>query len=107
MIGAGDLDRRIELQSVTTTTDLISNEDIETLATYATVSAKVEFHRADESEASAREYASMALFFTVRWRSDLSYKDSIIFEGETYEVIGRPREIGRRQFLKMEARLVE
>lgn len=107
MTGAGELDRRIELQSATITNDPEYNEEIQAWETYATVWAKMEFHKSDESEASARRYAEMGLFFTIRYRADVTPEHRVVFESEDYEIIGRPREIGRRRFLKMQVRLVE
>jgi len=107
MIGAGELDRRIELQSATVTNDPDYNEEIQSWATYATVWAKMEFHKSDETEESARRYAEMGLYFTIRWRGDVTPEHRVVLESENYEIIGRPREIGRRRFLKMQVRLVE
>lgn len=106
MISAGELDRRIDLQSFTTSTNDY-NEEVRTWATYATVWAKMEFHLAVEATGEARQYAQMGLYFTIRWRADIKPEHQLIFEGSTYRIIGRPREIGRRQFQKIEARLVE
>lgn len=107
MISAGEMDRLIQLQHGTATSDPQSNEPIRTFATYATIWAKMEFLRSTEGEAAAREYADYGLFFTVRFRSDIDAEDRIVFESENYQIIGRPREIGRRQGLKIQARLVE
>ncbi|RJT32797.1 head-tail adaptor protein [Mesorhizobium waimense] len=107
MTGAGDLDRRIELQSATINNSADYNEEVLTWATYASPWAKMEFHSSTESEASARQYAEMGLFFTIRWRPGVDPKHRLIFEDGTYEILGRPREIGRRQFLKLQARLIE
>lgn len=106
-ISAGDLDRLMQLQHATTANDPQSNEPISTYATYATVWTKMEFHQAREAEASAREYAEMGLFFTIRFRTDVLAEDRLVFESNTYEILGRPRELGRRQGLKIQARLVE
>lgn len=105
-ISAGELDRSIELQSFTTSTNDY-NEVVQAWATYATVWAKMEFHTSSEATASARQYAEMGLFFTIRYRADLDPSHQLVFEGKTYRIIGRPREIGRRKFLKIQAELVE
>jgi SPP1 family predicted phage head-tail adaptor len=111
MIGAGELDRRIDLQSATITNDANYNEPVKSWSTYATVWAKMEHHTArgewSEGAVSAREYAQFGLFFTIRYRSDVLPEHRIVFEGDNYELIGRPREVGRRQFLKVQVRLVE
>jgi SPP1 family predicted phage head-tail adaptor len=105
-ISAGELDRKIDLQNFTTTTNDY-NEEVPTWATYASVWAKMEFHTSTEGEASARQYAEMGLYFTIRYRADLEPDHQLIFEGNTYRIIGRPREIDRRRFLKIQAILVE
>ncbi len=113
MIGAGDLDRLIQLQSATVTNDPDSNEPVKTWTTYATVYAAEEFHNVQETDSSARMFAERGLFFTVRWRPDILPEHRIIYRqpgtipDDVYEIIGRPREIGRMQFLKLQVRLVE
>jgi len=105
-ISAGELDRRVELQSYTTTTNAY-NEDVQAWSTYATVWAKMEFHQAKEAEESARQFAQMDLYFTIRWRAGLEPDHRLVFEDKTYRIVGRPREIDRRKFLKIQASLVE
>ncbi|RWN33432.1 phage head closure protein [Mesorhizobium sp.] len=106
MISSGELDRRIDLQSFTSTPNDY-NEDVPTFATYATVWAKMEFHKSTEGEAASRQYAEMGLYFTIRYRADISPEHQIVFEGNTYRILGRPREIGRKRFQKIQASLVE
>jgi SPP1 family predicted phage head-tail adaptor len=105
-ISAGELDRKIDLQSFTTSTNDY-NEEVPTWATYASVWAKMEFHTSVEARHQARQYAEMGLYFTIRWRADLDPSHQLVFEGKTYRIIGRPREIDRRCFLKIQASLVE
>ncbi|RVD16866.1 MAG: head-tail adaptor protein [Mesorhizobium sp.] len=112
MSGAGDLDRRITLQRATMVNDPDYNSEEPTWTPYATVWAKMEFHGSSEGEGASREYAEMGLYFTIRWRADMSFTDRLLFKNgegtdETYEIVGRPREIGRRRYLKMQARLIE
>ncbi len=104
---AGDLDRLIQLQHGTATNDPESNEPIRTYTTYATVWAQMEFLRSTEGQAEAREYADYGLYFTIRFRSDVDAEDRIIFESQSYEIIGQARELGRRNGLKIQARLIE
>jgi SPP1 family predicted phage head-tail adaptor len=111
MIAAGELDRRIQLQSATVTNDLDYNEEVQSWSTYATVWAKMEHHGSQQewSEGAdmAREYAQFGLFFTIRHRSDVTSEHRIVFEGTNYQIIGKPREIGRRVGLKMQVRVIE
>ena len=111
-ISAGSLDRLIQLQHGTATADPESNEPIKTWATYATLWAKQDFFGSDEGEDAAREFADYGLYFTFRWRSDVNAEDRILhkIDGtnyETFEVLGRGREIGRRRWLRVKVRLVE
>jgi head-tail adaptor len=111
-MAAGALDRRIALQAAATINDPEYNSPKQTWATYATVSAGQEFHGSTETEGAARQYAEFGLFFTIRWRADLKPEHRLLYrsgEGveEIYEIVGRPREIGRRRYLKIQARLVE
>lgn len=110
-ISAGELDRQVSLQSFTTTQNAY-NEDVQAWATYATVWAKMEFHTSVEGEASARQYAEMGLYFTIRWRAGVNPDHRLIYkndagEDEAYRIVGRPREIDRRKFLKIQVTLVE
>lgn len=111
MIGAGELDRRVQLQSATVTNDPDYNEEVLTWATYATVWAKLEHHTQrqewSEGEAFAREFAQFGMFLTIRYRSDVTSEHRVIFEGTTYEIIGKPRELGRREGLKIQVRVIE
>lgn len=106
MISAGELDRQIQLQSFTSAPNDY-NEEIPSWSTYANVWAKMEFHTSTEATASARQYAEMGLYFTIRYRAGIEPEHRIIFEGATYRIIGRPREIGRRRFQKLQASLIE
>lgn len=107
-ISAGELDRKIDLQSFTTSTNDY-NEVVQSWTSYTPdgIWAKMEFHTSTEGEASARQYAEMGLYFTIRHRTDLLPEHQLVFESKTYRIVGRPREIGRRQFLKIQATLVE
>lgn len=112
MIGAGELDRRIRIQHAVMLNDPDYNEETPTWIDDAIVWAKMEFHQSTESEASARQYAEMGLFFTIRYRTDLTAKHRLTYKNgigveEFYEIVGRPRELGRRQYLKIQARLIE
>lgn len=111
-MSSGDLDRLIALQSFTTTTNDY-NEDVQAWSTYADrLPAKKEFHTSTEGEASARQYAEMGLYFTIRWRRDVRPEHRLIYKNdlgvdEAYRIVGRPREIERRKFLKIQASLIE
>jgi SPP1 family predicted phage head-tail adaptor len=103
----GELDRRIDLQHNTPGGTNDYNQPIESWATFASVWAKLEHHRSTEGEDAARQFAGFEGFFTIRYRGDVLAEDRIVYDGETFQVIGRPRELGRRQYLKLLVRGVE
>lgn len=107
MTGAGDLDRQIVLQRATVSADPDTNEATQTWATYATVWAQKLHHKEAEGAADGKRYAGFELYFVIRWMSGVLAQDRVQFGGETFEVEGEPREIGRKEYLKIKARAVE
>ena len=107
MINSGKLDRRIQLQSRAAGNDSEYGTPSGSWSTYATVWAAKEHHREREGIVDGRHYASYALYFTIRWRSGVESEHRVIFDSNTYEIRGEPREIGRQEFLKFKVRLVE
>lgn len=107
MINVGKLDRRIQLQSQAAGNDSEYNQPNGSWSTYATVWAFKEHHQEREGEADGKRYASYAMYFTIRWRSDVESNHRVVFGDDTYEIRGAPRELGRREFLKFKVRLVE
>ena len=106
MIGAGKLDRRIALQRANTSVDSHTNESVQTWATYATVYAQKLHHKETEDSADGKRFAGYELYFVIRWRSGVQAQHRVVFEGETFEIEGEPRELGRRQYLKFRVRAV-
>lgn len=113
MIGAGKLDRRIQLQSASTSNDSDTNELVPSWSTYATVWGRKEHHKETEGQAQAQgsaqgvRYAGMDMYITIRHRSDVEPSHRVIVDGETYTVEGFPRELGRREYIKFMVRRVE
>ena len=98
----GRLDRRITLRTYTESQNAFGEvrtnyEDL------ATVWAKIEYKAASEQFHAHRETAKSTIFFTIRYRSDFfDKKNQIVFESRTYD-IEAVREMGRRQYLEIEA----
>lgn len=102
---AGKLDRRIELQRFTATTDPDSGEQVKAWGTLTLASASKADVSDRERVASAEVAAQIGTRFQIRWTStvaDLNPKDRLTFEGRTYQIVA-VKEIGRRVGLEISA----
>lgn len=66
---------------------------------------------AEKSEQGSRRFQAAAVdnveitaVFTTPWHPDLKARQRFTCEGQTYEIVGAPREIGRRDELLITAR---
>lgn len=82
---AGRLDRRIQLQSYTTTQDGYG-QPVETWSTYATVWATVRDQSGREFLESAQIDGQTATMFTIRYRSDVAYQHRILYGSDYYDI---------------------
>jgi SPP1 family predicted phage head-tail adaptor len=98
---AGDLDRRITLKSRAQSTQDALGAPTEAFTTIATVWAKWMPQKASERWSSAQEVDMARGEFLIRWRSDVSGLDEVVFDGSRYEVDGQPVEVGRREGLRI------
>lgn len=102
MVDAGKLDRRIRLERFTETRDEF-NEPVKTWALLANRWASYEPLSDGEKFSASETAANASARFRIRWSqvvSDLSPKDRLIFEGDTWEIV-RVKEIGRREGLEI------
>ena len=99
---SGRMDRKITLQEPTTTTNAYGEETTtytdhpDTFANIKQQSSLEVFNGGKISEVEA--------IFTIRYRIGVTSTWRIIYNGDTYEIMGKPREIGRRRFLEIMAR---
>ena len=99
---SGRMDRKITLQEPTTTTNDYGEETTtytdqpDTFANIKQQSSLEVFNGGKISEVEA--------IFTIRYRIGVTATWWIIYNGDTYEIMGKPREIGRRRFLEIMAR---
>lgn len=102
-VNPGQLDRRITIQSRTTTADKYA-APVETWSTLATVWAKVEYPitGSDEQTQQGLNVATTRVIFTIRHRSDVGFTDRIQYNSEVYD-IERIAELGRKSFLQITA----
>ena len=102
----GKLDRRITLQNRTVAANAF-NESIETWSDLDTVWANVEYSLTGSGEGfeDAVNLAQTRVDFTIRHRSDVGHVERISYNSETYDIESPLAEIGRRQYLKIRAKL--
>ena len=98
---AGKLDRRITIQSPTSTRDG-AGQPVEAWALLATVWARVEHLRGKEPFQGQEFNAQRTSVFTIRYRTDLDETMRIIFDGDTYDILAIA-EKGRREGLEITA----
>lgn len=97
---AGKLDRRVTIRRATVTYDAFNNQ-VETWADVATVWAQQRPSRGSE-RFTAQEIAGAAVMtFHMRFRSDLTIKDRIQYDGREWD-IADVREIGRRVVIEID-----
>lgn len=102
-IRIGDLDRQIVLQNNTPTRS-DSGATVESWGTFANCWAKVEEMNvgSGEEEARKKQTAVTRFFFTVRFRSGVTTLLRVSYKGLFFD-IKSVSEIGRKQFLRIEA----
>jgi SPP1 family predicted phage head-tail adaptor len=101
---AGHLDRRIEIQRATTTTNAF-NEPVPTWGTVATVWARKRDVSDKERQQAGETAAEITTRFQVRFSATLAAlnpKDRLVCEARIYDIWG-VKEIGRREGLEISA----
>ena len=100
---AGQLDRRITIQSFTTTTDDFG-EVVKSFTTLANVWAKVEEKRGHEGEDGNQLVATKRVEFLIRYRSDINEQMRITYNNETYKIEAILNADSRKAFQKIVTR---
>lgn len=100
---AGQLDRRITIQSFTTTTDDFG-EVVKSFTTLANVWAKVEEKRGNEGEDGNQLVATKRVEFLIRYRSDINEQMRIQYNNETYKIEAILNADSRKEFQKIVTR---
>ena len=91
---AGKLDRVITIQRAVTSPNAF-NEPVETWQDVARVWAQQRPNRGAERFTAQGINGDAVLTFHIRWRSDLTVKDRILYEGRVWNITD-VREVGRR-----------
>jgi len=101
---AGELDRRITIQTAHTTPNEL-NEPVETWVKLTTVWAKKTDVSDRERISAAEVSAEITTRFLIRWSnrvSQVSPKDRILFDGKIYDIFS-VKEVGRREGIEISA----
>ncbi len=98
---AGELDRKIVIQSATSAQDDYG-QPTETWATFATVWAKKRDLRGDEYFAAKQMTAKVDAIFTIRWLEGVLTTMRISYDGQYWD-IRSINELGRREGLELYA----
>lgn len=102
---SGVRDKRITFQSFTPTKDDYGGE-VETWANLASVPAvwaqviESPGKEAFNTTMDQRQAAADAVF-RILYRSDITSEMRIVYNSRTYDIIGQPRELGRREGLEI------
>lgn len=100
---AGKLDRRLTIRRFTETGRNEFNEPVISWADVATVWAQQRPNRGSERFAAAQIAGTAVMTFHIRYRSDITVQDRLVYEGQEYEIVAPPREIGRRVVTEIDA----
>lgn len=99
---AGKLDRRIVIQGLTVTQDDYGGE-VDAWATLATVWAQWLPGAGSERFTAASVYAEAHGRFRIRWRSDVTTKHRVTYDGKEFDILAVD-EIGRREGLELKVK---
>jgi SPP1 family predicted phage head-tail adaptor len=100
---AGRLNRKITIQKLTETKNT-AGEITKTWANYATTWAEVRQTGSREMRGMANAtIASNITFFRIRYFNGITAKMRIKYEDEYYNILGPPKEYGRREGLEITA----
>ncbi len=97
---AGQLDRRITLQTFSETTDAFGQE-VKSYSTLATVWAKVVEKIGKESEEGDMIAATKKVEFMIRYRSDVNEEMRISYNSNIYKIKAIQSADARKAFLKI------
>ncbi len=102
---AGTLDRRITLMRETVSYNSLG-EPVEAYEDFSEVWARVRFDSVGEQFTDDAIRAKKFVGFVIRYRTDITEKDRIRFDGKQYRIVG-VTELGRRKGLELSTEFVE
>lgn len=96
----GRLDRKITVQRPYVVTNAFNEEEQSWLDLYVNIWAGIRTQSGGEALKTDRVEASQVVVFTLRYCAVLP-TDRVVFEGQVYEIVQPPHEIGRRKGLEL------
>jgi len=97
-IQPGQLDRKITLQSATITRGAAGGR-VKTWSDVATVWAKIEMQSGEERQEGGDVIARQRMDVVTWYYPGFKNTWRILYHGIAYEILGAPREIGRRRWM--------
>lgn len=104
MTTAGDLDRRITLERRLPIDD--GFQEVESWAGFAVVWASHTAVSDGEKWAAGAARADITARFRIRFRTDITTKDRVRYQGRPFNIVGM-KEVGRREFLEITGGLAD
>jgi SPP1 family predicted phage head-tail adaptor len=104
-IDPGKLDRRIVIQSPTTTRDA-GGGVVRTWSTLATVWAERTFLSGGRLFAAAAKNSEATVLFRIRYLGTVRAFMRVVHGQATYEIVAPPVELGRRHLMELECRAI-
>lgn len=101
----GALDRRITIEAATSSRDPKTNAVVKGWATVAETWANRRDTSSREFFAAGATNAEQLAVFTIRWQAGITPALRVVHDGQKFEITG-VSEIGRRQFLTLQAKAV-
>ncbi|WP_226578224.1 phage head closure protein [Acuticoccus sediminis] len=99
---AGKLDRRVTLERATVIGKDEFGADLLRWDQVATVWAQARPNRGAERFTAAEVNGSAVMSFQIRYRSDVTVKDRLVYEGRVWNIVD-VREVGRRVVTEIDA----
>lgn len=102
---SGRMDRQITLMQPTTTYNDYG-EPVNSFAAHSTIFANVQQSGSKEAY-QAGKAVDIDAVFRIRYMSAITETWQIVYDSVTYEIVGRPKELGRQDGLELMGRAIE
>lgn len=104
MLGAR-LDRQVVIQTFSEERDA-AGQPVKTWSTFATVWAEKRDMRGSERFDAQQIVDDEVATFVIRWLAGVTAEMRVVADGRTYEIVGAPAEIGRREGLEITGKAI-
>lgn len=100
---AGKLDRQLTIRRYSKNGTDEFNKPVFDWLDVETVWAQQRPNRGSERFSAGQIAGTAVMTFHIRYRSDITVQDRLVYEGREYEIIAPPRELGRRVVSEIDA----